>query len=302
VQRSLLGFLFGKMKAIVNAKQWRNLFIHTGRRAVFVAFKPFEIIKSNEINGLVLIADHAGRALPQEYGSLGLSPEHFDRHIAFDIGVEALTRQLARLLDAPAVLANFSRLLIDANRNEDDPTLIRQIYDRTIIPGNLGIDANERKHRLNSFFRPYQTAVRDTIDQVWAGLNKPPLIVSLHSFTPRLASGAPRPWHIGLLSDNDRRATDVLLTGLSSQADLIIGDNEPYDGALKGDTLYMQASKRGLPHVLIEVRQDLIADEAGAKDWAARLAPHIKALNARVDMHEIRFFGSRAGGLERTEP
>jgi predicted N-formylglutamate amidohydrolase len=207
---------------------------------------------------------------------------------------------LARLLDVPAVLANFSRLLIDANRSEDDPTLIRQIYDRTIIPGNQAVDASEREKRLNAYFRPYQNAVRATIDQVWAA-SKPPLMISLHSFTPRLANGAQRPWHIGLLSDLDRRATDILLAGLVSQDDLIVGDNEPYDGALKGDTLYMQASARGLAHVLIEIRQDLIADAAAATIWAARLEPHLKALNTNTSLHEVRFFGSRAGGLERTQ-
>ena len=267
-----------------------------------MAFKPFEIIKSTKTNGLVLIADHAGRALPPEYGDLGLLPTQFDRHIAFDIGVEALTRELARLLEAPAVLANFTRLLIDANRNEDDPTLIRQIYDRTIIPGNLKLDSIEHGQRLKNYFRPYQNAVRETVDQVWADTGKPPFIVSLHSFTPRLANGSARPWHVGLLSDADRRAPNVLLNSLAKEPDLIIGDNEPYDGALKGDTLYVQASARGLAHVLIEVRQDLIADEAGAGVWAARLVPHIAALNKRVDLHETRFFGSRAGGLERLEP
>jgi predicted N-formylglutamate amidohydrolase len=266
-----------------------------------LAFKPFEIVKGAENSSVVLIADHAGRQLPAEYGDLGLPAAEFQRHIAFDIGVEDLTRQLAQLLNAPAILANFSRLLIDANRGVDDPTLIRQIYDLTIVPGNLGLDATEREHRLNRFFWPYQTALRQTIDQVWAQSGKPPLIISLHSFTPRLANGSPRPWHIGLLSDADRRATYALFAGLANEPDLIVGDNEPYDGGLKGDTLYSQASARGLAHVLIEVRQDLIADEAGANSWAARLAPHIVALNARDDLHEVRFFGSRAGGLERTE-
>jgi predicted N-formylglutamate amidohydrolase len=266
-----------------------------------LTFKPFEIVEGSQNTGLVLLADHAGRQLPPEYGDLGLPAAEFERHIAFDIGVEDLTRQLAQLLNAPAILANFSRLLIDANRNEDDPTLIRQIYDRTIIRGNRNIDADEREYRLNIFFRPYQNAVRGMIDSVWAA-SKPPLIVSLHSFTPRLANGGPRPWHIGLLSDADRRATDALLLNLHKESDWIIGDNEPYDGALKGDTLYVQASARGLAHLLIEVRQDLIRDKAGAEIWAARLAPHIEKLNAHDDLHEVRFYGSRAGGLKRTEP
>jgi predicted N-formylglutamate amidohydrolase len=262
-----------------------------------LAFKPFEIIKSAKANGMLLIADHAGRALPPEYGDLGLTHADFDRHIAFDIGIEALTRNLAHVLEAPAVLANFSRLLIDANRNEDDPTLIRQIYDRTIIPGNLAAGTSERNHRLAAYFRPYQAAVRQKVDELWAICGKPPLIISLHSFTPRLANGVSRPWHIGLLSDADRRATDMLLKSLAGEPDLIIGDNEPYDGALKGDTLYMQASSRGIAHVLIEVRQDLIANETGANAWAELLAPHLIALNACAGLHQTRFFGSRAGGL-----
>ncbi len=302
------------MKAIVNANPLlKPSYYHSPRDSFFV-FKPFEIVKGNQNASLVLIADHAGRKLPPEYGDLGLLPAEFERHIAYDLGVEHLTRALARLLDAPCVLANFSRLLIDSNRNEDDPTLIRQIYDRTIIPGNRNVDQKEREYRLKTYFRPYQTALRETIDWVWAATQLPPFIVSLHSFTPSLKTGQQRPWHLGLLSDADRRATDVLLARLKIEPDLVIGDNEPYDGALKGDTLYWQASARGLAHVLIEVRQDLIADEAGALNWAARLAPHLKALDARSDLHETRFFGSRTGGLakdaakdaaqdaERTEP
>ena len=266
-----------------------------------MAFKPFEIVEGDQNTGLVLIADHAGRQLPPEYADLGLPAHEFERHIAFDLGVEHLTRALAQCLNAPAVLSKFSRLLIDCNRGEDDPTLIRQIYDRTIIPGNFIVDADERAFRLNNFFHPYQNAVRQMVDQIWKATAKPPLIISLHSFTPRLANGLPRPWHIGLLSDADRRVTDVLLHSLKEEPDLIIGDNEPYDGALKGDTLYVQATARGLAHVLIEVRQDLIANEISAGIWAARLAPHIADLNKQPLMHQTRFFGSRAGGLERTE-
>ena len=275
--------------------------IHTGEQVRFLLFKPFEIVDGHQNAGLVLIADHAGRQIPPQYGTLGLPAAEFERHIAFDIGVEALTRALCAELEASAVLANFSRLLVDANRNEDDPTLIRQIYDHTIIPGNLKITTKEREHRLNAFFRPYQNAVRDSVDSAWQASKSPPLIVSLHSFTPKLANGAPRPWHIGLLSDKDRRATDALLISLEAELDMIVGDNEPYDGALKGDTLYWQATARGLSHVLIEVRQDLISNVAGALTWAKRLAPHILALNAMAELHELRFFGSRAGGLETTE-
>jgi predicted N-formylglutamate amidohydrolase len=256
-----------------------------------------ERIDGDARHGLVLIADHAGRSIPGADPTLGLPPTELERHIAWDIGAAAVTRALAALLGAPAVMATFSRLWIDANRGEDDPTLIRRIYDRTIIPGNLTVDATERLRRLNTCHRPYQRAVRAMIDDAQTLSGAPPLVVSIHSFTPQLAGGALRPWHIGILSDADRRAADRLIASLGLEPDIVTGDNEPYDGALKGDTLYEQASRRGYAHVLIEIRQDLIGDDAGARAWAARLAPHITALNANPSMHEARLHGSRAGGL-----
>jgi predicted N-formylglutamate amidohydrolase len=260
-------------------------------------FKPFEQIAGDASKGIVLIADHAGRAIPEPHGTLGLSATDMERHIAYDIGVEALTRALSSLLGAPAILARFSRLYIDANRNLDDPTLIRQIYDRSIIPGNLNMTVGQHDERIGMCFRPYHDAIRSEIDAVWQTSGKPPLIISMHSFTPQLKGGALRPWHIGLLSDADRRATDMLLALLKSEPDLIIGDNEPYDGALKGDTLYEQASRRGLAHTLIEVRQDLIDNDTKANEWAMRLAPHLAALAAQTSLRTVKHFGSRAGGL-----
>jgi predicted N-formylglutamate amidohydrolase len=262
----------------------------------------FEEIVGDARSGLLLIADHAGRRIPPPHGTLGLPASELERHIAHDIGIEALTRALARRLAAPAVMARFSRLFIDANRGEDDPTLIRSIYDRTIIPGNIGLGAAERAARITGWHRCYQDAVTANVDACWQAAGAPPLIVSLHSFTPQLAGGALRPWHVGLLADADRRATDLLLARLRAEDGLIIGDNEPYDGALKGDTLYQQASRRGIAHLLIELRQDLIADARGAEDWAARLAPHLAVLAAEPDLHNVRRFGSRAGGLPVDPP
>jgi predicted N-formylglutamate amidohydrolase len=162
-----------------------------------------------------------------------------------------------------------------------------------VIAGNAGLTGDERVWRLSSFFRPYHAEIDRLIGSVQAASGRAPLVISLHSFTPRLAGGVLRPWHCGLLSDMDRRATDALLTLLSAETGLIIGDNEPYDGALKGDTMHAHCTAHGIPHALIEVRQDLISDAEGVSQWSDRLAAAIETVNMMPDMHVIRHFGSR---------
>lgn len=258
-------------------------------------FAPFEIIDGDRTKGIVLVADHAGRALPEEYRDLGLPAAEFDRHIAYDIGVEALTRALARELGAPAVMARFSRLLIDANRGEDDPTLIRQLYDGTVIASNYPLSQAERARRIERYYRPYHDAVGAAVASVEAATGQPPFIVSLHSFTPALQGKGQRPWHVGILWDSDDRAVRPLLEMLGADPDLVVGDNEPYDGALRGDTMFRHAIVNGYAHALIEVRQDLISDAQGVAAWAARLAPVLEAINAMADIHVVRQYGSRTG-------
>jgi len=259
-------------------------------------FAPFDIVEGNRNQGLVLVADHARRDLPEEYGDLGLPAAEFGRHIAYDIGVEAVTRELAALTGAPAVLAGFSRLLIDPNRGEDDPTLIRQLYDGTIVPGNYPLPPEERERRLDRFYRPYHDAVSALIASVARASGVAPFIFSVHSFTPAL-QGFVRPWHVGVLWDRDDRAPRLLIEALSADPGLVVGDNEPYDGALRGDTMFRHAIVNGFAHALVEIRQDLIADEAGALAWAARLAPVVEAINDRADIHEVKMYGSRTGPL-----
>lgn len=259
-------------------------------------FAPFELVEGKRAGGMVLLADHAGRAVPDEYGSLGLPATEFDRHIAYDIGVEALTRRLAALTGAPALLARFSRLLIDPNRGEDDPTLIRQLYDGTVIPANYPMSEEERERRLDGYYRPYHDAVGSLIASVASESGRAPFIVSIHSFTP-VMQGFKRPWHVGILWDSDDRAIRPLVDLLQADPGLVVGDNEPYDGALKGDTMYRHAIVNGYPHVLIEVRQDLIGSQDGAEGWARRLAPMLDAINRRTEIQEARLFGSRTGPL-----
>lgn len=259
-------------------------------------FAPFDLIEGDRSRGIVLVADHARRELPEEYGALGLPAAEFERHIAYDIGVEAVTRELASLLGVPAVLANFSRLLIDPNRGEDDPTLIRQLYDGTIVPGNYPMPAEERERRLERFYRPYHDAVAAVVASVAQKSGRAPFVFSVHSFTP-VMQGRARPWHVGVLWDLDDRAPHALIEALAADKDLVVGDNEPYDGALRGDTMFRHAIVNGFPHALIEIRQDLIADAKGALAWAERLAPIVDAINRRPDIQAVKMFGSRTGPL-----
>ncbi len=256
-------------------------------------FNPVEIISGSMDSGILLITDHAMRLLPAEYGRLGLDEAQFDRHIAYDIGVEGLTRSLAQWLDCPAVMARFSRLLIDPNRGEDDPTLIRQLYDGAVIPGNYPLSDDERVKRMENYFKPFRQAVRRMAAEMQGKAGAPPVVISVHSFTPSMG-GRVRPWHVGMLWDKDPRASMPLIEMMRAEAGMIVGDNEPYDGALYGDTLHEICTRQGIAHVLIEVRQDLLSDGAGIEEWVSRLAPMIASVNALPGMHEIQLFGSRA--------
>ncbi len=257
-------------------------------------FQPYEIIEGDYDKGMVLLADHAMNVLPEAYGNLGLPQSAFERHIAYDIGVEGLTRMLAGSLGVPAVMGRFSRLLIDPNRGEDDPTLIMKISDGAIVPGNHPITDEEWQKRLNSYHRPYHNAVDRVLTKTAEMSGKAPLVFSLHSYTPFWKS-VPRPWHAAVLWDTDHRAVHPLIDHLRSGGDILVGDNEPYDGALKGDTMYRHCMLKGIPHALLEVRQDLIGEEAGIAAWADRLAPIFAAMNDDPTLHEYQQFASRTG-------
>ncbi|CAN7501836.1 N-formylglutamate amidohydrolase [Rhizobium sp. LjRoot30] len=257
----------------------------------------YETLSGNHDKGMVIVADHAMNRLPPAYGRLGLPESAFERHIAYDIGIEGLTRALSLMLDVPAVMSCFSRLLIDPNRGEDDPTLIMKISDGAIIPGNHPIDEAEWNGRLVRYHRPYHHAVARTIASVAEKTGRAPLVLSLHSFTPAW-KGVPRPWHAGILWDSDNRAVVPLIRHLAAAGDIVVGDNEPYDGALKGDSMYRHCMMKGIPHALLEVRQDLIADEKGIAAWAARLAPIFSAMNDDPALHEYRVFASRTGAYD----
>jgi predicted N-formylglutamate amidohydrolase len=253
---------------------------------------PVERIVGALDSDVLFICDHASNALPPEYGTLGLPAAQLVRHIAYDIGAAALTRRLATRFGAPAVLSTFSRLLIDPNRGADDPTLVMRLSDGAIVPGNARADADEIARRRTDFWQPYRDAVRDAIDTMSAA-GSTPAIVSVHSFTDKW-KGIARPWEIGILWDTDPRFAVPLMDGLR-EAGFSVGDNEPYDGALEGDTLDEEVTRRGYAGLLIEVRQDLIADDAAAEAMADRIAPVLAPVIAQQALHEPAFIRSRTG-------
>jgi predicted N-formylglutamate amidohydrolase len=229
----------------------------------------FEVLQGRADRGLLILCDHASNAVPAEYGTLGLPENQLKRHIAYDIGVEPITRALSAALSAPAVLSRFSRLLIDPNRGRDDPTLIMRLSDGAIVPGNRKLDAGEREKRLRLFYDPYHSAIAATLDQCLA-TGVAPVLLSIHSFTESWKEFT-RPWHVGILWDSDPRLAKPLLDAFYAQADLIVGDNEPYSGHLIGDCLWQHGTTRGLPNAIVEIRQDLIRDEVGQTAWTGRL-------------------------------
>lgn len=217
----------------------------------------------------LITCDHATNTVPPEIngGDLGLAREDMERHIAYDVGAYEVAKHLGQLLDAPVIASNFSRLVIDPNRGEDDPTLLMKLYDGSIIPGNRRADADERERRLDLCYRPYHREL--------ARLAALPhvVIVSIHSFTRQLRGRPPRPWEIGILYPPKERFSPALIDRLKAEGDLCVGENEPYTGHLPGDAIDKHGSAHSRPNTLIELRNDLIADHAGQRAWAERLAP-----------------------------
>lgn len=226
--------------------------------------------------GLIFLCDHAANALPAGYGMLGLPRQLLATHIAYDIGAAPVVRSLAGRFAAPAILGRWSRLLIDLNRGEDDPTLVMKLSDGSVIAGNRDAGPEEIARRIALFHAPYHGAVAAEI----ARSQGHPVLVSVHSFTP-VWRGCQRPWDVGVLWHRDGRLARPLMAQLAA-AGFMVGDNEPYAGGLEGDTLDRHGLANGLPHVLIEIRQDLIAAEADAETFAGRLAPILSA--ALADM------------------
>lgn len=256
-------------------------------------FQPFKLIEGDYSKGMLLVCDHASNALPEGYDNLGLEPSEFDRHIAYDIGAEKLAKGLAKALGVPCVLSCFSRLLIDPNRGVKDPTMVRQLSDGTIIPGNYPLSADELENRLTNFHAPYHHAVEAAMEKILQS-GTVPLMFSVHTMTDRW-NGEKRPWHMAWLYNQDLRMLNACMEEMADLKDLCIGLNEPYVGALNGDTVDVHCTQKGYANLLLEIRQDLVGTQKDIDEWVNRLAPILEKVNLRPDLHEVKKFGSLVG-------
>lgn len=248
-----------------------------------------EIVNPHAQTPLLIICDHASNRVPDSLNNLGIGADELARHIGWDIGAAAVTRRLAGALDATAILARTSRLVIDPNRDPADPTSIPEISDRIRIPANCDLNTDERARRPDAYFLPYHDAIEREIERLRAHRTAP-AIFSVHSFTPEMP-GEERPWHIGVLWNKDPRMADLMIQSLRAHTDgLVVGDNQPYSGQLVAYSLNRHGGGNGLPHCAIEIRQDLVADEAAADRWAAIVEPALRAILASPGLHRVRHY------------
>ncbi|MER8679828.1 N-formylglutamate amidohydrolase [Mesorhizobium sp. M1405] len=225
---------------------------------------------------IVLICEHASNHIPAEYARLGLDSSHLQRHVAWDIGAAAVTRTLSKLLDAPAFLSSYSRLLIDLNRPLGSSGSIPVLSEDTDIPGNVGLDPEERSRRAGIMFAPFHDRVAAHLDER-AKQGRATRIATIHSFTP-VFLGVRRPWHAAVLYDRAIDFGQAVLAGLSTDSGLNVAANEPYVISRDGDyAIPVHGDDRGIPAVLIEIRQDLLASRSGIEEWAKRLAAALPA-------------------------
>jgi predicted N-formylglutamate amidohydrolase len=227
----------------------------------------------------IIVCEHASNRLPRALGSLGLPAAALERHIAWDPGAAGVAEGLAERLGGDLVLQRYSRLAVDCNR---DPALADAIPERsedTDIPHNTALDAEAKAARLRAVWTPFHDALEGLLDRRHAQ-GRPTVLVTVHTFTP-IYRGVARPLHIGIISTGDRRIADPLLAALRRERDLIVGDNEPYSPKDNVDyTIRRHGRERGLPNVMIEIRNDLVADEAAQREWVDRLAGALGALDA----------------------
>jgi predicted N-formylglutamate amidohydrolase len=233
--------------------------------------EPSPVAEYNTAGGspFLLICDHAGRRIPRALHDLGVTEPDLKRHIAWDIGIEGVARRLSVRLDAHLIMQIYSRLVIDCNRPPGSPTSIAPLSEGTVIPGNENVSSEDAAMRVREIFAPYHQAIERHLE---ARKDRQTFLISLHSFTPVYA-GMPRPWQAGVLYNRDSKMAHTLRDLLAAPGDLVVGDNEPYSVTDDTDyTIPVHGERRGLAHVAIEIRQDLIGDEAGQIYWANRLA------------------------------
>ncbi|MBX3577369.1 MAG: N-formylglutamate amidohydrolase [Rhizobiaceae bacterium] len=243
---------------------------------------PVEVVTPRGASAFVLSCEHAGRAIPKSLGDLGVPAADMERHIAYDVGAEGLSRQLSDLLDAPLVLQRYSRLVIDCNRPLEAPDCMPVVSDGTAVPANAALSPEARHRRFVEIHQPFHDALAELLD-VRAAAGRPSILISVHSFTPRLRGGPARPWEIGALSNRDASfATAFLAAFRAARPDVPSAHNEPYVVDDASDyTIPVHGERRGLPHLLLEIRNDLIGDDGGQARWARLIADALVAASTK---------------------
>ena len=250
---------------------------------------PFEFLEAEPAYPALIVCDHASRFIPASLDDLGVEQRYLTEHIAWDIGAGAVARELSRILSLPAVLAGYSRLVVDCNRNLDDPTAFPEVSDGIPVPGNTGLSQEQRQNRADTFYWPYHHAIRDRL-RLLEAISAAPALIAIHSFTPEM-DRVERPWHFGILWDKDPRIPVPLMRNLGQMDGIRVGDNRPYSGRHPADfTVDHHAEAEGLPHTGIEFRQDLIESEAGVHEWAERLAAALVPI-----LEDSALYANRAG-------
>ena len=241
--------------------------------------KPYDVVNAASASAHMIICDHASNYIPPAFSNLGLPPERLQEHIAYDIGSAAVGRGLAEALDCSAFLCGTSRLVIDCNRTPGAADRVPPISDGIRVPGNEGLSDADIKARVRTYFDPYHKAIEDRFSRI-EDTGQMPFFISIHSFTPEM-DGFKRPWHVGILSDEDRRVADPLLENLRAVPGLVVGDNEPYSGRSPlGYALKAYNIDRGLPCAVFEIRQDLVTDQAGIDEWVEICATVLRPIIA----------------------
>jgi predicted N-formylglutamate amidohydrolase len=240
---------------------------------LLAADEPSPVLEIGRERGssFLITVDHASRRIPRRLGSLGLPPAELERHSASDIGALEVARRVAAALDAPLVASNYSRLVIDCNRDPRVASSIPRMAESIEVPGNIGLSDEEIAARRTEIFEPYHDRLRELLDQRRLA-GRPTILVAQHSMT-EVFKGVRRPMHAAVLYNRDRRFAGLVLEGLRREPHLTVAENQPYFVSDETDyTIPQHGEARGLPHVEIEIRQDLIRDEAGQSEWATRIA------------------------------
>ncbi len=247
---------------------------------------PYRVLNPLSEKPILLVCDHASCRIPRALGDMGLDPFARRCHLAIDIGAGPLTEMLAASLGVTAVVQNYSRLVVDCNRQLMDPSAFLEYGDGILVPGNRNLRQADKDLRASALYWPYHVAIGEQIERL-AKAGPQPALISIHSFTPVL-NGEAREWQMGVLWDRDEKMREIFLDGLR-RGGYRVGDNEPYSGKAPQDfTIDHHAEEIGLPHVGIEIRQDLIDDDDGLAEIASVMESIIESIPGKLDMNERR--------------